>query len=394
MLRRFSRVAALCASAAAIVTLSSLLPVMASASVGGHADTVSTSASSYGAEQAALYPIQRTMPVAVTTSCTTLRHELSRLAHDGRKSAACTEAAPASLAARVSRPLATSLCVAGKIQRTRHAACAITAISYEVIQLPSGDVLGTGVIVFGYAETLSSSSWKWTLTAAIELTEATGVVLEGTVATTDVHCTNSTTSAPWVRPLADDVAYSHDFAITGRGGAVTTTRQTPVIEVINPAATDQAPPVTLSDLGPARCDSIAVAGTRGCVFSDVAAVYYVYLTGHNEGDVAKNVQDGERTKPHHFGWYGHGKPLTRATNSKVQSKNRQAACGKKRYKKPLTCDEYPFAATYQGAYYYPQDSITAGVPGSQNSAEGAYRVNMYRTERLLNLDPYWVVVEP
>ena len=69
-----------------------------------------------------------------------------------------------------------------------------------------------------------------------------------------------------------------------------------------------------------------------------------------------------------------------------------AACGKTSYKKPYSCDEYPFAATFQGAHYFPADNRTAKVLGSQNSAEGAYRINMYRSERLLNKDAYWVFV--
>jgi len=278
--------------------------------------------------------------------------------------------------------------------RTRHAACAVTAISYQVIQVPGGEVLGTGVIAFAYAESLSNRSWNWGLPAAIDLAEATGVVLEGTVATAVIHCANCTASGPWVRPLAPRVLYSHVFGIGARGGAVTNTSQAPLIEITNPAATKQAPPVLLSGLGPARCDTIAVAFTRGCVFSDVAAVYYVYLRHHNEDGVATNVLIGQRTKPHHFGWFGHGSPLTRATNGQVERRNRQAACRGTHFHRPWSCDEYPFAATYQGAFYFPHDVSIRKVLGTQNSAESGYRTSMYRTERLLNLDRYWVFVQP
>jgi hypothetical protein len=106
-------------------------------------------------------------------------------------------------------------------------------------------------------------------------------------------------------------------------------------------------------LGPARCDhspSLTYFGrqTYGCVFSDVAASYLVYLTGHEVNNVAKNIEAGERTKPRHFGWYGHGSPLTRANSGVVQDRNRQAACGRTNFRRPWSCDEYPFADTYQG----------------------------------------------
>jgi hypothetical protein len=77
----------------------------------------------------------------------------------------------------------------------------------------------------------------------------------------------------------------------------------------------------------------------------------------------------------------------------VAAANRRKACGRKNFK-PQTCDEYPFAATFQGAKFFPADNVTAAVPGSQNSAECGFRVAMYRSERLLNKDRYWVFVKP
>ncbi len=59
---------------------------------------------------------------------------------------------------------------------------------------------------------------------------------------------------------------------------------------------------------------------------------------------------------------------------------------------PLTCDEYPFAATFQGAAFFPHSNSTFPVPGDQNSREGALRVAMYKSERLLNKDPYFVFI--
>jgi len=214
------------------------------------------------------------------------------------------------------------------------------------------------------------------------------------IATTEIVCTGDcSSSGPWTKlRLSQGTIYSHTFSISSPGTATNITHQTPLITFAHPI-TENVAPVALKNLGPARCDSIAVKGSSGCVFSDVAAEYFVYLTGHNEDKVAANVNRGERSKPAHFGWLGHGSPLTRATSSSVAAANRRKACGRKNFK-PLTCDEYPFAATFQGAKFFPADNVTAGVPGSQNSAEGAFRVAMYRSERLLNDDPYWVFVKP
>jgi len=182
------------------------------------------------------------------------------------------------------------------------------------------------------------------------------------IATTEIVCTGDcSSSGPWTKlRLSQGTIYSHTFSISSPGTATNITHQTPLITFAHPI-TENVAPVALKNLGPARCDSIAVKGSSGCAFSDVAAEYFVYLTGHNEDKVAANVNRGERSKPAHFGWLGHGSPLTRATSSSVAAANRRKACGRKNFK-PLTCDEYPFAATFQGAKFFPADNVTAGVP--------------------------------
>jgi hypothetical protein len=112
------------------------------------------------------------------------------------------------------------------------------------------------------------------------------------------------------------------------------------------------------------------------------------------GTVAKHDQVTQQTKPQHFGWFGHGKPLTRATSAAVAAANRAPACPKGKYPNPNTCDEYPYAATYQGTAFFPASNSSAPVSAKENSAEGAFRVAMYRTERLFNKDSYWVFVVP
>jgi hypothetical protein len=320
---------------------------------------------------------------------------------------ACADPAPlSSLPASVRKELAVKLCVPLLIIRTRHASCGVTAIDYSIIDPANGDVLGTGVIKVTYQETLNSNSWKWDLKVGIELVAAVDEVLVGTGAVVGIVCVNCTTTVlPWETPLPLLVPFSHSWTISAHSAAkVVTTRQAPLVSIVNPQATDQAPPVLLRDLGPARCDKLAWITTKfttqGCVFSDVAAVYYVYLADHNMDKVAENIEIAQRTKPHHFGWYGHGKPLTRTNNDEIQSANRKAACGNTHYHRPWSCDEYPFADSYQGAFFFPHDSRIAQVLITENSTEGRARQDFYKNERLISavslhiLDPYWVVVLP
>ncbi|HTU75974.1 MAG TPA: hypothetical protein VMG38_20855 [Trebonia sp.] len=386
-------------SAVAGATLLTLSPASATPSA-AHAPRQPAAASSAG-RQAADYPRLRTGPATVTgtPSCGVVRSQLPSLARSGLTRVGCASPAPRGASLGVLAPAASSLCAAGQVVRTRHSSCAITTIDYQVLEVPGGKVLGTGTIAVGYKETLNAMSRTWPLDAGIELTHATGVVSTDTTATTDIACAGGcTSSAKWAHPLVAGKAYTHTFTISSPGHGTDVTSQVPVIDVVNPAATDQATPAKLDSLGPARCDSDPVLrqfgkATSGCVFKDVAASYDVYLTGHGEDQIARNVEKGQQAKSLHFGWYGHGRVLFRAPPS-VAAKNRRAACGKTRYRKPYSCDEYPFAATYQGAFYFPSQNVTMKVPGTENSAEGGLRSAMYVSERLLYGDSYWVFVLP
>jgi hypothetical protein len=114
--------------------------------------------------------------------------------------------------------------------------------------------------------------------------------------------------------------------------------------------------------------------------------------------VARNILNGEVRKPRHFGWFGHGSPLTRTNNAEIANANRRVACGRVHAHLPNSCDEYPFADSYQGAFFFPKDYTIAIVPQKQNSTEGRARQMFYQNERLISavslhiLDPYWVVV--
>jgi len=374
ILKRPLRLAVIIAAGASAAVVAAGTAVASPALPTGLAAPARVSSPSLGAAEAALDPVGRRVPVSVQ--------------------GAAAVPVTARFATGPLGPAVSSLCGVKGINRTRHAACGVIGIAVTVIQLPSKKVVGTGLVGFLYSEALNNNSRYWSLQAEISLIKATGVLKLDAIATTEIVCTGGcTSSAPWTKlRLSEGKINSHTFLVSSPGSATDTTHQTPVITFAHSIAENVAP-VVLSSLGPARCDSIAVNGSSGCVFSDVAAEYFVYLTGHNENAVAANVENGEHNKPAHFGWFGHGPPLTRATSSSLAAANRRAACGTRNFK-PLTCDEYPFASTFQGAAFFPADNVTAAVPGSQNSAEGGFRVAMYRSERLLNGDPYWVFVLP
>ena len=120
-------------------------------------------------------------------------------------------------------------------------------------------------------------------------------------------------------------------------------------------------------------------------------------------EAAVHTRDAQNALPDHWGVYG-VKPLTRlspfkidvATGKYLQGLNRDVACeGPAR---PLTlpgqsCDEYPPAATYEGAYFVglsrtSQRAINAG----QNSLAGSYMSAFFALNRVIDGDPFYIFV--
>jgi RHS repeat-associated protein len=83
--------------------------------------------------------------------------------------------------------------------------------------------------------------------------------------------------------------------------------------------------------------------------------------------------------------------LTRTTNELLKFVNRFMACGFFRKTTPDgSCDEYPFASTYEGG----GNSSTLEVPEHENDVQGGILGNFYRRERIENRCKFEVCVAP
>lgn len=107
-------------------------------------------------------------------------------------------------------------------------------------------------------------------------------------------------------------------------------------------------------------------------------------------DINKNIAEGQRTGSP--GAYG-GVPLHRLTDSNAITRNRYAACispaklatiGNR--PEGAECDEYPFAATYEGG----GNAHIAWVPAVQNRQQGGRLSTFYNAARIVDGDPYYV----
>jgi hypothetical protein len=172
-----------------------------------------------------------------------------------------------------------------------------------------------------------------------------------------------------------------------------------------PSASGPQRPTLSTGTYDVRCDNAAGGSspTPGC------AVYYVpgvvtyssathpTFASHVAQALASGLPGGSMADPLH-----------RTTVTSVINANRSASCGSAPSISGLSCDEYPFASSYEGAASggsarsFPgcnfTDPAATGPNGfsrcmitaSENSSAGAILGNIYRQQRILEADPFYV----
>ncbi|MBX7554130.1 choice-of-anchor P family protein [Streptomyces sp. NPDC004232] len=149
------------------------------------------------------------------------------------------------------------------------------------------------------------------------------------------------------------------------------------------------------------CDNQVSNIKPGCV---MPLVWPTLTTMKSLPHIAWNIYKVQRGGTMHYGLAGgtavnndfpnpSGNPLTR--NEAAEGDNRRVACDGRTSPVPgvLTCDEYPFNATWQGASYADAaDWGWAWVPREENDAQGGRTSGFNKTNRILDGDSYWVDV--
>ncbi|MET8977362.1 NucA/NucB deoxyribonuclease domain-containing protein [Streptomyces sp. NPDC004539] len=145
-----------------------------------------------------------------------------------------------------------------------------------------------------------------------------------------------------------------------------------------------------------RCDDSFwnAANTRrilspGCVFPK----YQPTLTSMSTlPNIAKNIRNIQG-KGGHYGKPGSGHPLHRLTDDAKANANRRAVCGRVTPVPGKSCDEYPFARTYEGGTALPKASRgIAMVPATEQNQQGGLLIGFYKQERVMDKDGFWVAV--
>lgn len=168
----------------------------------------------------------------------------------------------------------------------------------------------------------------------------------------------------------------------------------------------------LTDRARVRCDDMVAGKRSGCVIADsVPEVMYdaavvdefaAHVTAAQESNLPGSRQSRN--------------PLSRMTDAKAADSNRTSVCKRSFVRPPgKTCDEYPFASTYEGGISefdpgrtfefcsiseYPTGvtdwygASACMIDGPQNAAAGRFlRAKLYTPYRMLDADQFYVGVE-
>jgi hypothetical protein len=145
-----------------------------------------------------------------------------------------------------------------------------------------------------------------------------------------------------------------------------------------------------------RCDSELTSTPRegGCVFDEVTPVLSLDRNAAKYQKHAEFVEQAQDSTPDHYGAQGRGEPLNRLVDEEEIDDNRTESCrGFTKQFPDDSCDEYPYASTYQGAAKIGRDRTAVGhVPETQNEAGGRVLNSFYVANRVLNADKFWVQV--
>ncbi|MEU7429172.1 NucA/NucB deoxyribonuclease domain-containing protein [Streptomyces sp. NPDC040750] len=140
-----------------------------------------------------------------------------------------------------------------------------------------------------------------------------------------------------------------------------------------------------------RCDNYY--GTSGCAMTDAPTAVSMEAIPWIDDGIRKL-----RTRGGHYGDPNGGKPLHWMINTRQKNKNRQAVCGGRTAPPDMkragrtSCDEYPFASTYEGGKTLPASQReTTWVSPNENNTQGARITNWRRPMHVMDHDPFYVV---
>jgi hypothetical protein len=401
-----------------LVTVVSLLAVLPAANSVASPEPVPTAAPKQvaasqtprpGAPQAAPPP-----KVVSAGDCAALRKRLEEFRRKGLQAVSCVEptrqpVGTEGLAPGDPLPIP-DWCISRPTENwwaQRYEGCGLFHLTYNIINPQTGAIIGQGLLLLSELIHLQQTARTWTVEVGLNMYQASGLVL-----------TNPTTvdpamaCAPGCFVLSETPPFGPVPIVVNQPlrGAWTLTVSTPnEPEILTlqmtfsllfaTAGTVPFQPLIEVPSAPVRCDRTTTLGrlSPGCVFAFYTPFFILALTGQGVDEAAQHVQDAQRDLPDHWGSVERGGlPLRRMTDAIRQRANRRLACPPSFPRPPGTsCDEYPFASTYQGAAFVGVNRVSArAINDDHNLKAGGDLIGFEKQMRLLDDDQYWVAVVP
>jgi Deoxyribonuclease NucA/NucB len=271
----------------------------------------------------------------------------------------------------------------------RTVACAILQ---HAIPIKTGKKTGTLQAITTHDITLNIKSLTYTNNVSIRFLRYTGTAsIAGLTFSLDANCGGTCTAK-------ESASMQNIPAVVGSSasGTVTFTDTTTTRNLTTDTFTYKAGGVRFTgSIGsvsiPVRCDDeLRTQQSAGCVFPKFTPTMDTMKTLPNISANIKRIQSAG-----HYGEKGVGSPLHRLADTAKRDANRAAVCPRSATPpaSDLSCDEYPFASTYEGGTALPaSDRGTAWVPSTEQNKQGGQLNAFALANRVLDNDPYWVEV--
>lgn len=359
------------------------------------------------------------------TDCKLIRHDVDRLLRAGQTTATCVEPVSldgidveAAVGAGTDAIALPQWCIDRAFTGwwfMRFSSCMIRSLRLNVIDVRTGAIVGVMDFLEVNYSYMSNSTINWAQQVELRQISATGFAI-GTFAQGSAGCSGScivsqsTFPSQPMRTNGDaegDGFFNTTISAPGGVGFATTSWS---YFFTNTSWVAPSPPVVV---GPprVRCDN-ATAGAPfvGCVHPDYWSVHIVSLAGAAP-NYARHIRDAQASGLR--GAYPNGPPLTRLTDPALSAQNGNTACPPA-FPRPAghSCDEYPYRSTWEGAFTgggsgrtHPWCQLPALGPGSgptgwsscmipagENSSGGGSLGAFYRSDRVIERDPFYVWV--
>ncbi|GAB1339895.1 hypothetical protein ACE1SV_64850 [Streptomyces sp. E-15] len=240
--------------------------------------------------------------------------------------------------------------------------------------------------------------YEWTQKVALRLTNPSrpeAWAVSGTIELATSHATATPVGAA-TQVLFPYTTHTFTFRMSSPGRDLVSDSIVPYGRFKAPGFDDGS--AYLGDVFRPRCDNtrrITDARYGGCVYPDVPAIWQLDVTDPDVDAVAWHVDWAQRHLKHPWGVPKAGWNLHRTFNQTLQRDNRRTACGRDVPRPPgrpdLTCDEFPFAQTYEGASRN-SDYSCHFLDRDDNSKEGSLRKAFLNGMRTLENDAFQVQV--